>query len=60
MSQTATAAEVARQARRTIFASMETGNFDRARLILTELRAVLPEVASSIDIELVEAYNLTL
>lgn len=52
--------EVQRQARRSTFAAMETGNFDRARTIITEVAEYLPEFAESLRQDVVESYNLSL
>lgn len=49
-----------RDARRSAFAAMETGNFDRAREVLKILEEHYPEGAEALKIELIDAYNLTL
>ena len=53
-------AKVIREARVAVMAAMETGNFDRARMLLTEIEDQLPEFAEHLKLDIIEAYGLTL
>lgn len=53
-------AKVIREARVAVMAAMETGNFDRARTLLTEIEDQLPEFAEHLKLDIIEAYGLTL
>lgn len=43
-----------------IFAAMETGNFDEARVVLEEYTEVWPEQAAALRNDLIPAYGLAL
>lgn len=43
-----------------IFAAIETGNFDEARMILEEYTEVWPQQAHALRNDLIPAYGLTL
>lgn len=53
-------AKVIREARVAVMAAMETGNFDRARMLLTEIEDQLPEFAEHLKLDIIEAYGITL
>ena len=53
-------AKVIREARVAVMAAMETGNFDRARILLAEIEDQLPEFAEHLKLDIIEAYGLTL
>lgn len=53
-------AKVIRESRVAVMAAMETGNFDRARILLAEIEDQLPEFAEHLKLDIVEAYGLTL
>lgn len=52
--------QVKREGKIAVMAAMETGNFDRARMLLTEIKAELPEFGEALELDVVEAYGLTL
>lgn len=53
-------AKVIREARVAVMAAMETGNFDKARILLTEIEDQLPEFAEHLKLDIIEAYGITL
>jgi len=52
--------QVFRQARIAVMAAMETGNFDRARIVLDEFTQVFPEAGEALRLDVIEAFNLSL
>jgi len=52
--------QVFRQARIAVMSAMETGNFDRARIVLDEFTIVFPEAGESLRLDVVESYNIQL
>lgn len=52
--------QVFRQARIAVMAAMETGNFDRARIVLDEFTHVFPEAGEALRLDVVESYNIQL
>lgn len=48
------------QVRMSVLASMETGNADRARTLVRELKAVNPDAARSLRMDVVQAYGVVL
>lgn len=52
--------QVQREGKIAVMAAMETGNFDRARMLLTEIKAELPEFGEALELDIIEAYGLTL
>ncbi len=51
---------ITRQARIAVMSAMETGNFDRARTVLTEFEHEFPEAGESLRLDVVESYNIQL
>ncbi|QDH84583.1 hypothetical protein Axy21_028 [Achromobacter phage vB_AxyP_19-32_Axy21] len=51
---------IRREARIAIMAAMETGNHDRARTILAELRNVRGDIAKELELDVIQAYGITL
>jgi len=49
-----------KELRRAVMAAMETGNQRRARMLLDEAQDVLPQEASTIRSEVLEAYGYSL
>jgi hypothetical protein len=49
-----------KEMKRGVVAAVETGNFDRARLLLTEYQDIAPDLAEGLRMEIIHAYGTSL